>query len=389
MSVGDSDYRSALPVLALILILLMAGCAALPSSGPTPEDIEREIAAADPPDEVSATVDVRRTIDGETTHYTEDIWLRADGRSRVETNANGAETVVVDDGDDRWHYDPAADWATRLETDPNATSYLQGIYEQQERYLEAYEITGVEEATVDGRDTYRVTFDPPTNETIERSISVLIEDTEYVLPLATSEGEPAQRGADRVEVWYDRETLFPVKHAIEGDGVTLERTYRNLEIDGGIDDERFAFDPQSSTGNETSVETITFPSINSYETVDAAEDAVPFEVVEPSADAMPDGLELESIDAYEFHDENRTQVSLQYRTPDDETVSVTTSDGPRRFATGGDAVPVGTARGTIAGTDEGTELQWPCGGRYYSVFAESGFDEETAIAVGESLETGC
>ncbi|QLK25646.1 outer membrane lipoprotein carrier protein LolA [Natrinema zhouii] len=385
MSVGDSDYRSALPVLALVLVLLTAGCAALPSSGPTPEDLEREVAAADPPDEVSATVDVRRTIGGETTRYTEDVWLRADGRSRIETSADGTETVVVDDGDDRWHYDPAADWSTRLETDPNATSYLEGIYAQHERYLEAYEITGVEEATVDGRDTYRVTFDPPTNETIERSISVLIEDTEYVLPLGTSEGEPARRSADRIEVWYDRETLFPVKHAISGDGVTLERTYRNLETDGGIDDDRFAFDPQSATRNET----ITLPSIDSYETVDAAENAVPFGVVEPSADALPDGLELESIDAYEFHDENRTQVSLQYRTSNDETVSVTTSDGPRRFAVGGDAVAIGRTTGTIAETNQGTELQWSCGERYHSVFASHAFNDGTAFRVAQSLETSC
>ncbi|MFB1063193.1 outer membrane lipoprotein carrier protein LolA [Natrinema sp. H-ect4] len=385
MSVGNSDIRSALPVLALILVSLTAGCAALPSSGPTPADVEQEITAADPPDEVSATVDVRRTIDGETTRYTEDVWLHADGRSRVETSADGTETVVVDDGDGRWHYDVASEWATRLETDPNATSSLEGIYAQQERYLEAYEITGVEETTVDGRDTYRVTFDPPTNETIERSISVLIEDTEYVLPLATSEGETAQRGADHVEVWYDRETLFPVKHTIEGDGVTLERTYRNLEIDGGIDDERFAFDPQSATRNET----ITLPSINSYETVDAADEAVPFGVAEPPADALPDGLELDSITGYEFHGENRTQVSLQYRTPGDETVSVVTSDGPRRFAVGGDAVAIGRVTGTIAETDQGTELQWSCGERYHSVFASHAFDDGTALRVGQSLETGC
>jgi len=120
MSVGNSDIRSALPVLALILVSLTAGCAALPSSGPTPADVEQEIIAADPPDEVSATVDVRRTIDGETTQYTEDVWLHADGRSRVETSADGTETVVVDDGDGRWHYDVASE-SGRLASRPTRT----------------------------------------------------------------------------------------------------------------------------------------------------------------------------------------------------------------------------------------------------------------------------
>lgn len=389
MLASDRDPRSPLLAVALALVLLTAGCATLPSSGPTPDDLEHEISDAEPPDDVTATVEIRRTIDGETTQYTEDVWLRADGKSRIETSAGGADTVIADDGDERWHYDATHNWATRLETDPNATSYLDGLYAQQERYLEAYEITATEETTVDGRDAYRVAFDPPDGETIERSISVMIEDTEYVIPLATSDGEPADRSVDRVEVWYEQETLFPVKHAIEGEGVSLERTYRNLSIDEGIDDERFAFDPQAAGANGTHVETIEFPSIDSYDTLEAADAAVPFAVAEPPADALPDAVELDSITSYEFSDENRTQVSLQYRTPDDETVSVTTSDGPRRFAVGGDAVAVGAARGTIAETDAGTELQWSCGEQTYSVFADTAFDDGTAVAVGESLQTDC
>ncbi|QCS43342.1 outer membrane lipoprotein carrier protein LolA [Natrinema versiforme] len=389
MLASDRDPRSTLLTVALALVLLTAGCATLPSSGPTPDDLEREISDAEPPDDVAATVEVTRTVDGETTQYTEAVWLRSDGKSRIETSAGGTDTVIVDDGDERWHYDAGHDWATGLETDPNAMSYLEGLYAQQERYLESYEITTAEATTVDGRDTYRVTFDPPDNETIERSINILIEDTEYVIPLATSEGEPADRSVDRVKVWYDQETLFPVKHAIEGDGIALERTYRNLSIDGGIDDERFAFDPQAAGANGTHVETVEFPSIDTYDTLEAADAAVPFAVAEPPADTLPDAVELDSITSYEFPDENRTQVSLQYRTPDDETVSVTTSDGPRQFAVGGDAVAVGAATGTIAETDAGTELQWSCGERTYSVFADDAFDDGTAVMVGESLPTGC
>ncbi|WP_226481617.1 LolA family protein [Natrinema amylolyticum] len=390
MLASDTVPSLALPALALALLLLMAGCVTLPNSGPTLSDLEREITAAEPPDEISATVEDRRTVDGETTRYTETVWLRADGASRVETSPTDrdAGTVIVDDGDRRWHYDAAHDWATRLETDPDATPYLEGLYAQQARYFEAYEIAAVEEATVDGRVTYHVTFDPPANETIERSISVLIEDTEYVVPLATSEREAADRSADRIEVWYDQETLFPVKQAIEGDGVTLERTYRNVSVDGEIDDERFAFDP-ATDGNGTDVESVTLPSIDSYESVEAADESVPFAVAEPPADAVPESVERDSITRYEFPDENRTQVSIRYRTPTDETVSVTTSDGPRRFATGGDAVAVGNTTGTIAETDEGTELQWSCGDRYYSVFAGHALDDGTALRIGESLSTGC
>ncbi|WP_222919573.1 outer membrane lipoprotein carrier protein LolA [Natrinema sp. SYSU A 869] len=390
MLASDSAPSTVLLALALALLLLTAGCVTLPSSGPAPSDLEREVTAAEPPDEITATVEVRRTVDGETTQYTDTVWLRADGASRIETGTGDADadTVIVNNGDQRWHYDAAHDWATRLETDPNATPYLEGLYTQQARYFDTYEISAVEETTVDGRDTYHVTFNPPANETVERSISVLIEDTEYVVPLATSERDPAKRSADRVEVWYDQETMFPIKHAIEGDGVTLERTYRNLSVDGGINDERFAFDP-ATDGNGTDVENVALPSIDSYERLDEATATVPFAVAEPPADAVPETVDRDSITRYEFPDENRTQVSIRYRTPNDETISVTTSDGPRRFATGGDAVTVGTATGTIAETDEGTELQWSCDNRYYSVFASHVVDDGTALRIGESLPTGC
>lgn len=388
---GDTGVPAALPALALTFVLLTAGCVALPNDGPTTDDLEDQLSAAEPPADVAATVTVQRTIDGETTASTEDVWLRADGAARIETGTTGSEVIIVDEGERRWHYDASANWATRLETDPSATPFLEGLYAQQERYFDAYDVAEIEKMTLDGRETYRVAFDPPDNETIDRSISVLIEDTEYVVPLTTSEGAPVERGADRVEVWYDQATLFPVKHAIEGDGIEFETTYRDLAIDEGIDDERFAFDPAAVGADEGDVEDVSFPSIESYEAVDEAAEAVPFAVAEPPADVLPAGVELDSVTGYEFPDENRTQVSLQYRTDDGGTVAVTTSDGPRRFATGGDAIAIGSATGTIAETDEGTELQWSCGDRYYSVFVDRAVDDgtETAVTVGESLPTGC
>ncbi|ELY78342.1 LolA family protein [Natrinema pallidum] len=385
---SDGDFATALPAVALVLVFVLGGCLALPSDDPAPSDLEREITAADPPAEITATVDVRRTVDGETSQYTEAVWLRADGASRIETTAGGTETVIVDDGDRRWHYDATHDWATRLETDPAAMSYLEGVYAQQARYLERYEITAVEETSLDGRDTYHVTFDLPANETIERSINVLIDDTEYVVPLATSERAPVERAADHVEVWYDRETMFPIKHAVEGDGVTLERTYRNLSIDPGIDDDRFTFDP-ATDGNGTAVRDVVMPSIDSYDSLEAANRSVPFAVADLPADAVTETIERDEIIRYEFPDENRTQVSVRYRLPNDESLSVSTSDGPRRLAIGGDAVTLGTVTGTIAETDEATELQWACGDRYYSVLVSHAFEDGTALRIGKALSTDC
>jgi len=181
--------------------------------------------------------------------------------------------------------------------------------------------------------------------------------------------------------------MFPIKHTIEGDGVTLERTYRNLEIDGGIDDERFAFDPQSATRNET----ITLPSINSYETVDAADEAVPFGVAEPPADALPlpDGLDSTRLRA--MSSTARTGRRCRSSTGRRATKRYRSS---RATARGGSQSAVtrsrsGASRERSPETDQGTELQWSCGERYHSVFASHAFDDGTALRVSQSLETGC
>ncbi|WP_319633690.1 hypothetical protein [Natronorubrum aibiense] len=121
-----------------------------------------------------------------------------------------------------------------------------------------------------------------------------------------------------------------------------------------------------------------------------AEAAASFAVGEPSADALPDAVSFDGASSYEFHDEDRRQVSLFYRNEAGESVSVTTSDGPRAFATDGDLVTVGDATGTLETTEQGTELQWTCDELYYSVFvSDTVGDAEGAVAVGESLGLEC
>ncbi|WP_121742629.1 LolA family protein [Natronorubrum halophilum] len=372
-----------------VLALLTAGCVALPDEGVSQAHLEERLDETNAPDELAATVEVRETIDGETSTHTETVWLRADGSSRIETG----DMVIVNDGTERYFHDLENDSVRSFEIDPDAKSLLEGLYGQPEKYVEAYDVTSIEETTIDGRDVYRVALDPPGNETIERSISVRVGDTEYVLALETAEGEPYERSADRVELWLDQETMFPVKHAIAGDGIELETTYWNLSIDAGLEEDLFeppetSTDENESDGDENASE-FSFPSIEQYDTIDEADATVPFAVAEPAAEALPDAVELDGVTEYEFPDENRTQVSLSYRNGDQSPVTVTTSDGPRLFATTGESVTVGDVSGAIERTDEGTELQWSCDGVYYSVFADASYERGTAVSVGESLETNC
>ncbi|WP_319633691.1 LolA family protein [Natronorubrum aibiense] len=204
--------------------MLLAGCVAVPTDGPSQAHLEDQLADTEPPDEMTATVEISETIDGETTQRTETVWLRSDGTSRIETTANGSEQVIVSDGTDRYVHDLERDTIRSYERDSDARSLLEGLYAQPERYVDAYDVTALEETRFDGRDVYHVAFEPPANETIERSVGVQVGQTEYVFPLEIAEAGPDERSADRVELWLDRETLFPVKHTIAGDGIELTTT---------------------------------------------------------------------------------------------------------------------------------------------------------------------
>ncbi|TYT63001.1 LolA family protein [Natrialba swarupiae] len=390
-------YRRSLPIVVLVVALLTAGCVAVPGDSVTGEEIADRLENDEVPSEVSATLEVRTVVDGETTQYEEDVWLREEGTTRIET---GDGDLIVSDGDRRWHHEPETDSVQYIEVDPDSQSMLEGLYGQQERYLtdDSYALSDVEETTLDGRETYRLAFDPPEDETIERSIDVLVGDTEYTVPLETSEHDVENRHAERVEVWLDRETLFPVSHRVVGDSAELETTYTDLEIEPGLEDDLFEFDPSSESdeangeiddgGDGDEFEAIVLPSIEEFESVDEADETVSFPVGAPDPDALPDGVERNGVSRYEFPDENRTQVSVFYRGANG-TVSTTTSDGPRTFATGGESIEIGTATGSIATTDEGTELQWSCEDRYYSVFADDAFGDDVAVDLAESIADGC
>lgn len=327
MRVPAPDHILLRVAAALFLTVVLAGCVAVPDTGPSQAHLEDRLADTEPPGEIAATVEISETIDGETTQRTEAVWLRADGTSRIETTENGSELVIVSDGSDRYIHDLERDTIRSYERDPDAKLLLEGLFAQPERYIDAYDVTALEEAQFDGRDVYHVEFEPPANETIERSVGVQVGQTEYVFPLETAEAGPYERSADRVELWLDQETLFPVKHTIAGDGIELTTIYRNLSVDEGLADDLFEPPTVADDDGDADETEFVFPTIDQYDTVADADLAVPFAVAEPSADALPDAVAFDGASSYEFHDEDRRQVSLFYRNGDGESVTVTTSDG--------------------------------------------------------------
>ncbi|WP_081655462.1 LolA family protein [Halopiger goleimassiliensis] len=371
--------------LAVVLVLgtltMLAGCGLVPSADLSADDLEERLENETPPAELEATVEITETVDGETVERAETVMLRDDGAQRVESAADG-QPLVVSDGETRWQVDPVTNESTTVDLDPEAPSLLESIYRQGERYFEAYAVATLQETTFETREVYRIAFEPPANETVERSIDVLVGETEFVIPLETTEREDLERSADRVELWLDQETLFPLRHTIEGDGLTLETTYTDVRFDPGFEDD--LFEPPSDQDDGGG---FVQPVIEQYPTVADAAEAVPFVIAEPDPATIPDGLVRDGVTVYEFPDEDRAQASVFYRNATT-TVSVTTSDAPRAVAVDGEDVEIGGVTGSIARTDAGTELQWLCGDLYYSVFVEDPVDRETAIDVAEGIDCG-
>lgn len=245
----DSRSRFALAVV-LGIAVVSAGCVGVTDGGPdgTSEPaaaFEEDLESADPPSTVTATLEVAIESDGDRETFTEPVWLRAGGASRIGDVDAGSEFVEVDDGDRHWEYDVTNETVSVSDSNATGTDYIAYTYAELDRTVEEYAITTVEETTVDGREAYRVVLDPPADETIERSISIAIGDTEYVVPLETSEVD-ASTDADRVELWTDREHLFPLKYCAEADDYELTIRYTDVAFDEEIDDDRFAFEPPES-----------------------------------------------------------------------------------------------------------------------------------------------
>ncbi|OIB58629.1 LolA family protein [Natrialba sp. SSL1] len=411
---GRVRTRHYLVVVLVPLLVLLAGCTGPLASDLSASDLEAEFEETAPPAEVSATVEIREEIDGDVRERTEEVWLRDDGAVRIDPVSDSTDdpgALTVSDGETRWYYDNATGSTTAIEVDPDASSWLEGLYDQQERYLAAYDLTDATETTVEDRDSYHLTFEPPANETVDQSVSILVGETAYELPVSTTE-EPSELGVDRVEVWLDQETLFPIKHQIAGDDLLLETTYTDLTVDDEFDDDLFEFTPPAENGDvvgtegedeggdgeggetepsptddENETDYLPLPTIEDHDSVADAEEAVPFAVAEPRPSTLPDDVIFDGATSYEFPDEDRTQVTVFYRSESAGSLMITTSDGPREFATNGHEVSVGEATGSLEQTSQSTELQWSCDEQYYSIYADNELGDDTALEIAQQL--GC
>ena len=372
--------RSGTALAVAVFVVLAAGCVSLPGhdggTTPTPAELEAQIEAAEPPSAATATLISEY---GGNVTYTEQIWMRDDGATRSETTDGRYRNV--NDGERAWFFDVGADRVTVMNASRVPDSHFAYLYEKQRRYFDELDVAAIEETTIEGRETYRVTFRPPRDETVDAKITVLVGNTEFVIPLETSEADGPDETPTQIDVWIDQKTLFPIKQAVEGEDIDRTWTYSDISFGDDIDDDdRFTFEPPADA---VVVQTV-HPYPQSVDTIAAAEAKTNLTINEPTR--LPAGLEREAIGIASYVGDGAMSAIVEYAADDGRTIVVSTTTAPRLHDGAGETVTIGGRSATKVETPFGTQLEWSCGEQTRYLFATDEFEPETALAVAESID---
>ncbi|QSW98517.1 LolA family protein [Haloterrigena alkaliphila] len=368
----------------------VAGCLSVgdDGEGTTDADLEARLADLDRPETMIATVETTVERDGTTTTTTDEITARLTGETYVEGRNDDRTFRNVDDGERAWFHDLERNRVAVMDSEMSGESHIEYLYGETTTYFDQLEARVGGEATLDGRSVYRVRFDPPPSETVERSIGVLVGNTEFVIPLETEEREDSelQQSVERIDVWFDRETLFPVKQVVETDEADFDAVSTSLSLNEPVDDELFAYEPPA----DALVEEHVFPYLERYESPADAEAAAGVEMAEPTH--VPERFERAGAAVVDYpYANDLREVSGRYAGDASvgESIRIGACNGPRPFALEGETVTVDGVSGTIVESDLGTIVEWACEERTYYVFATATVDRETALSVAESVEVDC
>ncbi|OAQ51186.1 membrane protein [Natrinema mahii] len=246
----------------LVVSVLLTGCVAL-------EDPERETDEPDPAavfegayvysEDLEDLRGVRRVemTDGNRT-VTE--VLRIERRPYVDERSAVIEAsdpivvgnLYVSNATKNWYYYPGADVAKHF--DPAEAFDSEAI--RSSRAERADEVRNLYDLGYRGTDRVadreaHVLAVEAKNETVERDVSLIVGDTEFVLPLETD--DPRDE-IDVVEqrLWIDTEYDYPLKERLvyetpDGERYELRMEYESIAFNVGLEDDRFAFDPPENT----------------------------------------------------------------------------------------------------------------------------------------------
>lgn len=261
-----TNRRSAAILALLVLSVPLGGCVTFdtPSS-------DAETSASDPDPEAlfkSAYVyadsleDVKGTRRSNTTNGShslvevEQVYERpyVDQRTTVIDAPDPTQlgNLYVSNATANWFYYPNSEVAQYFEPDEPFDSdavrsrRAEMAAENLEKYTLEYEGTD----RVAGRETHVLDVEAK-NETVEKGISAIVGNTEYVYALDTSNPRKELRVVEQT-LWIDAEYDYPLKEKVvfnvPGKGrIVMTEQFESVTFNSGIDDETFTFAPPENT----------------------------------------------------------------------------------------------------------------------------------------------
>jgi outer membrane lipoprotein-sorting protein len=315
----------------------------------------------------SATRVTNATYGNNTTNTVAQFYYERPNNLRINYTAPAtrAGTLIVANGSSTVIYNATNNTVQVIDT-PNvsgqSTSYLAGI----ERTLRASNVSYEGTATVAGRETYVLSASP-----------------------AGSFG-----GGEIDRTYYlDQDSYIPVKQHVEStftfdnETITSESTtvFRDLRVDPAIPDAKFDVElPAGTTVLESPI------NYTRYDSIDAAEGTVPFEIREPAD--VPDEYDLRNATVSQFG--NTTSVSLTYTngsggsllvsiTPVQENRSLPAGNDSNADSAFGENVWIGDREGTYVAFGPQASAIFPCGEFQYSISGP--FERGELVAIAESV----
>jgi outer membrane lipoprotein-sorting protein len=347
-----------LGLLALVVVASVGGYASVENSTqdtstPSESTIEQHALGNDTAvNSVAGTVTIETERANETQTVKADVWQRPPNHVRFEyTDGPMAGDVMVSNGSDVWMYNETRNTARHLRLTGENADMIQNLTKAFQQFSGAFTAEYQGEATVSGRETYKVTLQPK-NESLGQ---VLKNQT----------------------VWLDQENWFPVKTqvqtAVGNDTTTTTMTYSNLTYNASIPDDRFTYSPPE----DAKVIDVGLPETTTFSSVADAQKAVDFTIREPTA--VPDDYSLQNATVTSSN--GNASVSLLYSNGTDSLIVSQTS--ATRPPSGDQTASVAGHAGTYTTIGKQGLLQWSDDTGSYSVTGS--LSKASLIDVAESM----
>ncbi|SEQ50813.1 LolA family protein [Natrinema salaciae] len=284
-----------------------------------------------------------------------------------------AGSVIVTNRTTTWEYNPATEVADR-KYHPNKVD-SDGTKRELEKLQSASRLGYEGTEAVDGRRAHVIETRPPV-EDVDRSLDLVVGDTEFVIPLEASDDREALSVTRTV--WIDDEYRYPIKerNAIIEDGETryeVTVTYADLSIDEGLAEDTFTYLPPA----DATVVTDGPQPDGIFDSRSAAEENLPYELPAPD---VADAYVLDRITVVERGDRyGGTTTTLWYNDPNviARELYVAVRESQRFSSTSPDLEQIDLDGRTAYRRDEGVQtIFWNCADLSYEV---SSLREDTPL----------